>query len=241
MKRLVYCGAVALLACGGGKGTTRDDNVGDTHVTDGDVPFAGQGSGDSGTTVEATPDAGPPPAPVTFEIKNTGSEDLSFNMNKGWQPVIFAWSGERGKSAKPIIMFEKFCTASCDSAEDAICPYCPPPENNKAARENQKYEHVAAGASLAVPWDGQAFVYEKAKGTQDGKKARCECYRKDDPPPEEYTVWACGLRLTDEAGVRTKPQCIEQKMTLPPAETPMVVTFEFPDPEPAKKSKKKRR
>jgi len=236
--------AMLLAGCGGGKQATRGDGVGDTHANqDGDeVPLAGDGTagGDAGPGEAELPDAGAPPPAVIFRIVNSGADELSFNMNKGWQPVIFAWSGERGKGAKPIIMFDKFCTASCDLGEEEVCPYCPPPENNKAAREAQKYEHVAAGGSLDVPWDGLAYTYEKTRGLQEGKKKKCECWRKAEPPPEEYTVMACGQRLTDQANVHSAHQCVEAKMTLPPTETPMVVTFDFPKPDTGKKKKRGR-
>lgn len=233
--------AAVLAACGGGgaqtpasgsgtasTGTAHDAPMVDRVAEQGAVGDGDAGPADGGVPVE-------PAAPVVFRLVNTGSERLSFNMNKGWQPVIFAWSGERGKNAVPIIMFPKHCTASCDLPADQVCPYCPEPENNKQARELQKYEHVEVGQSLDVPWDGQVFVYEKTRGTTNGKRARCECWRKADPPPETYTVWACGIRLTDEANERSRPQCIERKMTLPPAETPLVVTFEFPDPAPKRR------
>jgi hypothetical protein len=227
-----------VVACGGGQ-TARDDKAGGTGGSD-DVPFAG----DSGEVVvpadAGPPDATPEPvAPVVFRLVNTGTRQLSFNMNKGWQPVIFAWAGERGKNARPLVMFAKHCTASCDVGEEEICPYCPEPEGSKEERAAQKYQHVEAGQSLDVPWDGQAFAFEKAKGLRDGKKAKCECFRTATPEPAEYTVWACGIRLTGAANVASKPQCIEQKLTWPVAQAPQILTFEFPDPPPPDKGKKK--
>ncbi len=223
-----------VLACGGGGQSTKDQNIGDTHATsddDGDVPLAGR-TGDTGDTGDQAPQSR-----VVFQIVNSGSTQLSFNMNKGWQPVIFAWSGERGRGAKPIEMFARHCTASCDLGEEEICPYCPPPENNKAARAAQKYEHVPAGETLDVPWDGQVFKYEKTRGVTNGKKSRCKCHRMDDPLPEDYTVMVCGMLLTAKANVRSKQQCVEAKMTLPAQQTPMTVSFDFPDPPAGKKKK----
>jgi len=227
--------AMPWLACGSSSTATRSATPGDTHAPTGeagDVPVAGSDRGAAVDGVEVgdgiAPDASVAPA-VTFHIVNTGTSELSFSQNKGWQPVIFAWSGERGKGAKPLIMFEKFCTASCDAAADAVCPSCPVPETNRAAREAQQYAHVPAGESLDVPWDGLAFVYDKTHGTTNVKRTRCECYRRVEPSSAQYTVMACGQRLTAKANQRSAHQCVEATMSLPRDE-PIVVTFEFPDP-----------
>ena len=44
-----------------------------------------------------------------------------------------------------------------------------------------------------MPWDGKVFVYEKTRGGEHNKK--CECWRRAEAPPADYTVKACGFRV----------------------------------------------
>ncbi|HLU66322.1 MAG TPA: hypothetical protein VKZ63_08590 [Kofleriaceae bacterium] len=233
-------GGVALLAaafaCGGSKQSATGGGVGESSN---DLDTAGgpaAGAADAGA-VEA--DAAPPPAPVTFVLKNSHTEELSFSLNKGWQPNFIAFSGQPPK-AKSILLFPTHCTASCDATDEERCPVCEAPETAKEELEAQKFETVAPGASIEVPWDGKVFVYEKTRGLQNGKKKRCQCYRQVDPEPGTYTVRAVGLRLTKEVGTNTRNQIVEAQMTLPVTE-PVRIELDFGAPAtPGGKKKKKR-
>jgi hypothetical protein len=232
---------VAAATCGGSKQSERsDDSPGSSHESTGDeVPGAGETPGSDAGAGEAVPsDAGAPTSAVTFQLANTAEEDLVFSVDKGWQPVIFAYSGQPPK-AMPIVMFPKWCTAGCDATPAEICPTCKEPETAKEERELETRAVVVPGEALDVPWTGQVYTYEKARGE---KKKRCECWKLADPPPETYTVKACGFRVTKEAGKRSALQCAEGQMVLPPETTPLVVRLEFPAPpkETGKGKKKKR-
>jgi hypothetical protein len=165
------------------------------------------------------------PAAVTFVLKNSHDQELAFNMDLGWQPNLFAYTGKPPKAVS-ILMFPKFCTASCDVAAEERCPICPQPENAKDILAAQKMERVAPGEELEVPWDGQMFVYEKGRGKN---KERCECHRTEPAPAGTYTVKACGLRLTTTAEERSRLQCVEGKMVLP-AEESLRVELDFGSP-----------
>lgn len=216
--------ATALVACGG------------SNKKETGTPGAGGGSdtgepGDDIDTpvVESVADAGAvstePPAPVTFVLKNSAEENLYLNMDKGWSAVIYAYSGQP-PNAKSILMFPTHCTASCDSAPEEICPVCEEPQRVDEIRAAENHEEVVPGASREVPWDARAFSYKKAKGTQNGKKARCKCYENIEPPPEEYIIKACGLRKTKTAKASSKYQCVQSSLTLPITE-PMRVELDF--------------
>ena len=216
-------------ACGGkgessGGATTPGQSQGG-----GDMNGTGMGAGmaDAGAMPA---DAAPPPAAVTFVLKNTAEDELAFDMNKGWQPNIFAYSGKPPK-AKLILMFPTFCTAACTAADADRCPVCEAPDKVKDVIAAQKVEKVAPGAELDVPWDGQAFVYQKTKAMVDGKKTRCQCYSTEPAPPATYTVKACGLRITTQVGTVSTQQCATGEMTLPVTE-PIRVELEFPTPKP---------
>lgn len=203
-------------------------------VADGEQP--------AGTPVDAgmPPDAQLPPAPVTFVLKNTGSEELALNLDQGWGAVIQAWSGKPPK-AKVIRMYPKFCTASCDSAETERCPVCQQPEKLTDIRAAQKLEKIPPGGQLEVRWEAQAVQLEKTRGVQaDGKPAKCECYRMAEPPAETYSIRACGLRLTTTVDKTTQLICAEGQMTLP-VSGPTQIELAFADPPPPPvKGKKKR-
>jgi hypothetical protein len=179
------------------------------------------------------PDAGPPPpppSPFVIELKNEGSTDVIFPIDKGWQSVIFAYSGKPPK-AKSVLLFPTYCTESCDAAADLMCPVCKEPEKpkdrQKAEKEETKRETAPAGGSFTVDWDGKVYAYEKAPAAARGKKKKCECWRKVDPAPETYTVKACGLRPSVKPGEPSKPVCAETQLVLPQAAPTTTVTLTF--------------
>lgn len=241
LRHLVAVLAVGVACGGSGKGEASGPSAGESTGGDLDTP-AGGGEGGEGGGEGA--DAGPtepagPPAAVTFVLKNSHSEELAFNMDRGWGINIFAYSGKPPK-AKSILMFPRHCTTACDLDEAERCPVCPEPEKVKDIKAAQKMEKVAPGASLEVPWDGKALVYSKTKGAASGKNKKCECHAPEAPADGEYTVKACGLRLTTEVGKNSQLQCVESKMTLPVTE-PIQVELDFgaPPKPPCKKGKKK--
>ena len=224
-----------LLACGGGKSS----DAGGTGSSTGESTSEGGGGtsapgGDAGPTEAAAPDAGPPPAAVTFVFKNSHTEELAFSMNKGWGANIFAFTGKPPK-ATSYVLFPAYCTAACEAPDEERCPFCPEPETAKEKIAAQKFEKVAPDGTLEVPWDGKALVYEKCKGTRDGKTKKCQCYRQSDPPPGEYTVRVCGLRLTKEVGTDSTLQCVDSTVTLPTDR--IEVDFPAPPCVPTKKKK----
>jgi hypothetical protein len=229
MRNLLMFFMFAAAACGG-----TQDSVASTPVGEGGSSSAAtnapdetdEGSaGERGEASKQNTAAKAVPA-VTFRLKNSAKDELVFSLDKGWQPVIFAFSGKPPK-ATPILMFPKFCTAACDLDEADRCPYCAEPEKVKDIKAAEKREVVAPGASLDVPWDGQVHVYENTRGKREGKSTKCECFRKQPVPPESYTVRACGLRITKSAKSSTKYQCVEATMNFP-AEGPQTVELDFP-------------
>jgi hypothetical protein len=218
-------------ACGGAQDSVASTPVGEGGSSPaandpGEASEGGEGKNGEGSK-DAASAAKTPPA-VTFRLKNSAKDDLVFSMDKGWQPVIFAFSGKPPK-ATPILMFPKFCTAACDLDEAERCPYCAEPDKVKDIKASEKREVVAPGASLDVPWDGQVYVYEKTRGKREGKNTKCECFRKQPVPPAAYTVRACGLRITKSAKSSTSYQCVEATMSFP-AEGPQTVELDFPKP-----------
>jgi hypothetical protein len=215
-------------ACGGGQKTDTNEDVGTSHkegggddldVDDKNAPVDGTDAGDS-VAVDDPPVADGPP--VTFVIKNTAKSDLVFSLDRGWQPIILAYSGEP-PNAKSILMFETHCTTSCDTERADRCPICEEPERVADIKKAEKREIVKPGGSLEVPWDGEVFVYEKTRGP---RKRRCQCSKKEPVPPETYTIRSCGLRLTQDAKKRSNLQCVKGSMTLP-ADGPIKVELEF--------------
>lgn len=210
---------------------------GSSQPADNKVPGYGHGedsmpAGEGGDDIDAPlgtelPDAGAtePEAPVTFVLTNTGKDDLFLNMDKGWQAVIFAYSGEP-PNAKSMLMFPTHCTASCDSPPEEVCPYCPEPTRVKDIKAAEKHDAVAPGDSREVPWDMVAYSYKRTKGKQKGKRVRCKCYNTVEPEPETYTIRACGLRKTKTAKKSSKYQCAEAELTLP-VEEPVRVELNF--------------
>lgn len=224
-------------ACGGSQAADSGATPGQTHSTSGDGSTGGTESGDDidgplGGDTDSSTDGGETPdstdtasdSPVTFKLKNTGDESLFLNMDKGWQAVIYAYSGTP-PNAKSILMFPTHCTASCDAAPEDICPVCEEPERVAEIKAAENHDEVAPGDSRLVPWDGLAFQYKKARG----KRAKCKCYGTAEPAPETYTIKACGLRKTQSAKARSKYQCVESSLTIP-VEEPVVVELDFGNP-----------
>lgn len=224
-------------SCGGkqsvGSEPPGESNKSQSVADDLDVPDGMTDPGsEPGATSDGTGEAGVTEtgaqAAVTFRLQNSAEDELVFSLDRGWQPVIFAFSGQP-PNAEAIVMFPKFCTAACDAGEDAVCPYCPQPERVKDIRASEKREMIAPGGSLDVQWDGMVHVYEKTQGTQNGKRTSCECYKKAPVPAASYTVRACGLRITSSAKTSSKYQCVEGTMSFPAAE-PQVIELDFPVP-----------
>lgn len=221
--------ALALVAgCGG---TKKGDGAGASSVggsgSGGDLDVEGGALdvGDGGLPA----DAAPPPAPVTFVLTNTADEDLVLNMDKGWQPILFAYSGTP-PNAKSILMFPTYCTMSCDTPEEERCPVCEEPERVVDIKAAQQLDYVKPGESREVPWDLVVYEDQRTRGRNaKGRRVRCKCWTTAEAPPETYTVKACGLRLTQTAKASSKYQCVEGSMTLP-VEEPIRVELEFPEP-----------
>lgn len=231
----VAVAALLSFGCGGSKAMAKGSPVGQSDpastADDLDVPDSGDDADSAAPTIgKAAPDRGADagdesagdntkaPA-VTFRLKNSAKDDLVFSVDKGWQPVIFAFSGQPPK-AKSILMFPKHCTASCELSGEERCPVCAAPEKVKDIIAAETREVVAPGKSFDVPWDGQIYLHDKKD---------CDCYRREPVPPETYTVRACGLRITKSAKKSTKMQCADGTMTFP-ADGPQVVELDFPTP-----------
>lgn len=235
MSRASLAFLVIVAACGGGQAQTPPAVPGETHtpsstpaVTAPDMAPTAPGETTAPPPTTPTPPEQPqirPPVPppvagTTIELKNDGEGDLMFSTTKGWQSLVFAYTGKPPK-AKSVMLFEGYCTASCDSG-DGVCPVCPEPKNKKEELAMAKSETAAAGGSIKVPWDGKVFVYEKAPG-----KHHCKCWHKVDPPADTYTIKACGLRPSKEPGKPSKPVCSETQAALGGA-TPATITISFP-------------
>ena len=217
MKNFRFVLWVGFTACGGAKtsgpGTPHEPEPSDAaprSAWGGGAPDANaSGLGDTG--VAPVPEG--PSVPLGFRLKNAGKDDLVFAIDKGWQPVIFAYSGKPPK-AKPALLFPTACTASCEAAPLDMCPVCrestDPKVRKKQEKEETKREVTAPGKAVEVPWDGKVFAYEKATG-----KKHCKCWRKVDPAADSYTVKACGLRPAKEAGATSRIVCAETQVTLP--------------------------
>lgn len=237
MNKISYVAFALLVALSCGGKQSQDTETGgskgnDSVADDLDVP-EGLGGGENGSDgtgdgqAESPAPAGDQP-PVTFRLENGAESELAFSLDRGWQPVIFAYSGTP-PNAKGILMFPKFCTAACDAGEDAVCPVCAQPERVKDIKAAEKREILGPGDTLDVPWDGEIFKYKKTRGKQNGKRASCDCYSKAEVPPETYTVKACGLRITKSAKKASKLQCVEGTMSFP-SDGPQVVELKFPKP-----------
>lgn len=244
-------GVATTAACGGAQKT-------DDDIDEGDEPIAtvGQSTADPGDDPMAAdpvvdPSTGEPvaepeedeeweversePMAVTFRITNSGADDLTFSIDKGWQPVIFGMAGK-----KPLVLFPRACMSACDAAEEEVCPYCPTPDKPREEAAAEQRVVVAPGETFEKGWDGMALAFEKTQGITDGAPSDCLCFSASEPEPAEYTIKACGFRVTDEPNKPSKLQCVETKLTLPLAETPTVVELDFPTPAPKKKRRRRR-
>lgn len=200
--------------------TSTGDDDDDDHAMDAPLHTThGEGTGTGNVGMPASD------SPVTFVLKNSGNEPLYLNMDKGWQAVIYAYSG-KPPNAKSILMFPSHCTASCDSEPADVCPVCEEPQRVKDIKAAENHDAVEPGDTRVVPWDGLAFSYKKTKGTQDGRRVRCNCSTTAEAPAETYTIKACGLRKTQSAKTRSKYQCVESTLTLPITE-PIEVELDF--------------
>ena len=228
---IVGLGLWLAVSCGGKQETSTP--VGQGHAVDRSVDapsgtrgsegasdggaFSGTSSPDAGTELSGGP-------MLTLELANTSDSDLNFSMNAGWQPILSAWSGTP-PNAQSILLFPKHCTASCDAAKADRCPYCPRPRTAREEKAARKWKVVAPGTATQVPWKGDVYVYETTKFQLAGRTKTCECYRTQPVPQAEYTVRACGMRLTKRATSTSKLQCTTTKASLPSA--PQTVRFEF--------------
>ncbi len=235
MKRISALSLLVFLGACGGK-QSPDTPVGDTHpASDLDVALEDP----------AVPGVAEPPvvpvvpeenAVVTFSLTNTHTEELVFNMDWGWGGSILVFSGKPPKAVS-ILPFARHCTATCETAAEGICPSCPEPEHLADIRQAQKLTRVLPGETLEVPWDGLVHNYEKAEGISSEGPTSCKCFRKTPAPEGNYTVRACGLRLTQTAKKSSSLQCVEGKLTMP-GEQGQSVALEFGEP---KKARRRRR
>jgi len=224
MNKLIVLIAV-IVACGGGKPKgpeplARADELKKDKVVEPDTDASIGAAPIAEPPPSETKPAPPPPAVLTFELRNEGTTDVVFTTTRGWQPVLFAYTGTPPK-AKTVFLFETNCTASCD-AGDNVCPVCPAPKTKKEELAMAKTETArAAGGSVKVPWDGKVVAYQKAPA---GKK--CKCFSKADVPPDSYTIKACGLRQSNVKGKPSKAVCAETTVALP-AGGQQTVTLSF--------------
>lgn len=151
---------------------------------------------------------------VTFVLRNSGDDSLFINMDKGWQAVIFAFSGQP-PNAKSLVMYPVHCMAPCDSEADAICPVCEEPKRAKAILAAENHDEVLPGEVREVRWDGLSYVSERGVGTRNGKSVTCQCYQTTTPAPASYTIRACALRKTKTAKKSSRYICAESKLDLP--------------------------
>jgi|GEM_PF-3305212 len=258
-RALAALGVAAVAACGGSQTPTTDPIVDDEPVaTVGqsteppvETPPGDPGAGSPVSTPETDPATGEPavdpvtgetvteePAaamPVTFRVTNSGAQDLTFSIDKGWQPVIFGMAGRT-----PLVLFPRACMSACGAPEEEVCPYCPTPDKPREEAKAEQRVVVAPGETFEKGWDGMGLAFEKTQGITDGAPSDCLCFSASEPEPAEYTIKACGFRVTDEPNKPSKLQCVETKLTLPLAETPTVVELDFPAP-PQKKKRRRRR
>ncbi len=230
LAKVLAAGLLFATACGGTQAADGGETPGQTHTTpsgngdhvagdDDDIDSPLQtpsDAADAGATAPASD------ALVTFVLKNSGSDTLFLNMDKGLQAVISGYSG-KVPNAKQLLLFPTHCTASCDSPPEEICPTCEEPQRVKDIKAAENHQPVEPGATYEVPWDGIAFKDRRTKGK---RKGGCNCYETLEPAPENYTIRACGLRKTQSAKTRSKYQCVEASLTLPTTE-PVVVELDF--------------
>ena len=245
--------AIGAVACGSKPPKTETGSTGGAEGPDGGGPGGsawGGGAPDSNSSgLEEGPTSGPVSIPGSmpaepegfyFDLQNGGPGDLVFAVDKGWQPVLFAYTGKPPK-AKSVLMFPMGCTGACDAATpEEVCPVCKVEEDHKKRKQQEKDETKREIAppmgSVKVPWDGQVLVYEKTKA---GKR-KCKCWKKAPIPADTYTIKACGLRPSTEAGTPSAPQCAETSIALPVSPEQKSIVISFPDPATIKPGKKKK-
>jgi hypothetical protein len=236
MTKLGLVMAAVAIGCGGAKKPVAEGPPpGESHVTDADaVAVAAAEPVDAGAPEPPPPppiDAGPPPPPYTFSLENPEATDVTFAIDKGWQPVIFAYTGKPPK-AKSVLLFPTFCTESCEADPKAMCPICrepvEPKDRQKHEKAETKREVAPAGGKFELAWDGKVFAYEKAPKEARGKKRKCQCWRKVDPPADTYTIKACGLRPAEKVGGGSRFVCAETQVALPAPTTPTTISLKFP-------------
>tara|TARA_R110002096_G_scaffold299503_6_gene494166 strand:+ start:67402 stop:68127 length:726 start_codon:yes stop_codon:yes gene_type:complete len=234
LAKVLALGLLFAAACGGTQTGDGGETPGQTHSTprgngdgasdddiDIDSPLHTPGAADAGETMPGKSDA-----PVTFVIKNSGSDTLFLNMDKGLQAVISGYSG-KVPNAKQLLLFPTHCTASCDSEAADMCPVCEEPQRVKEIKAAENHEPIEPGSTYEVPWDGIAFKDKRTKkGTRNGKRVACNCFETLDPEPEDYTIRACGLRKTQSAKARSQYLCVEASITLPITE-PVRLELDF--------------
>src|SRR5262249_51888971 len=151
MKNWIAVGSVIALAACGSKAKPPEPLANQNELAKDKVyeppADAGVAAAPVSPQTPATPSAPvtpPAAAPaVTFELRNDGDSDLVFTTTKGWQSVLFAYTGKPPK-AKTEFLFEAACTASCDAGDNA-CPSCPEPKNKKEELAMAKKETAAPG------------------------------------------------------------------------------------------------
>jgi hypothetical protein len=228
MSRMAVLLAFLVAACGGTSRPSHADPPGQSRAgmtVEGD-PHEGP---DPAEIVDAEPPP-PPPPPVTFVLRNTGKTELAFNLDKGWQPVLFGFTGKPPK-ARSALLFPEHCTGPCDAADvEEMCPVCEVAEDARTRRKQEiegiQREIAQPGEEVTVGWDGMVYVYEKAPAAM--KRRGCQCWRKGEARPDTYTIRACGWRPPPKPGKPSTPVCADTQVELPPAETPATITLEFP-------------
>ncbi|MBI4509246.1 MAG: hypothetical protein HY698_06395 [Deltaproteobacteria bacterium] len=238
--------AIAIASCGGAtKTTTASAPPGTTHEPPAqqlaDTPSDSgvtRDSGSAGPSTQVTPGSESPtpppvppettPPPIAFELSNEGPGELVFAVDKGWQPVLFAYTGKPPK-AQPVLLFPTACTESCEVAPTAMCPVCREPDDpekrKQLEKEETRREIAPKGGIVKVPWDGKVLVYEKAPAAAGKKK--CKCWRKADPAQLTHTIKACGLRPSKEPGKPSKLVCSETQVQFPVPSTPATIKLSF--------------
>jgi hypothetical protein len=231
--------ALVIAACGGDpskkqqdldKNPAADLDTGDPVANPCANPCGNPGDGDGDGDADEPPE--PEGPAVTFELKNSWTDDLVFNLDAGLGLVVQVYSGKPPK-AVAVEPWARFCTASCDTEGAEKCPVCKKPEKISKIREAEQRQVVEPDKSFELEWDGTVHAYEKVK-------RNCQCFKKVSVADETYTVRACGLRLSKKHKKGSKLQCVllEDALTFP-SEEPQRVVIDFGDPNAKPKKAKK--
>src|SRR5690348_14652975 len=89
--------AASLLGCGGGQ-SQPEDPVGESKGNSTAHEEHGTGEDPAGKQPETNPVPPPVQNGIVFVMNNTHSEDLVFNMDRGWGANILAFSGKPPKA-----------------------------------------------------------------------------------------------------------------------------------------------